>query len=252
MDARVQTVCNNLINLSPSFGHLTEDNFYDLFVKPLKKILPFSIAADNGVSKGVLLIEGASQVIKIPFNARLDTDAYDDAICDYHYERESLPEEEWCMTKEPELEEFLTQFWCAGLRAGEEKWDYCEKECRLYALAQEEGLDQYFAKEYCVGHCAEGHPIYLQERAKIYCDSEESSRYTYEELDKIMETCDNKYVQCFNSVWIADFIAAHGEEEFMRLSAFLESYGIRDLHDGNLGYIDGFPVLVDYSNFDEW
>ena len=35
-----------------------------------------------------------------------------------------------------------------------------------------------------------------------------------------------------------------------KLLEFIRTVGINDLHDGNIGYIENRPVLVDYSSFD--
>lgn len=254
MDKRVELVCTKLLRQEETnFEEVTEDNFEDIFLKPLKmdSSISFSIAVDNGVSKGVLLIEGADEVIKIPFTGKYDTDSYDGAMSDYLYERENLPEEEWQHKEEPKWEDYFDHFWCASTQDEIDGWDYCERECEIYRQAREKGLEQYFAKEWCVG-CAQGHPIYVQERAKIYCDKEEYKRYTREQLNSTMDTCEKLDITCFNSVWISDFIESYGEAELLRLDSFLAEFHITDLHDGNIGYIDGFPVLVDYSNYNEW
>jgi hypothetical protein len=51
--------------------------------------------------------------------------------------------------------------------------------------------------------------------------------------------------------WILNFIKLYGEKEFLRLCLFLEEEGINDLHEKNVGYIDGRPVLFDYSGYYE-
>ena len=57
---------------------------------------------------------------------------------------------------------------------------------------------------------------------------------------------------CFNAWWITDFLAMYGEEEFKALSDFLREMQIDDLRDCNVGYLDGAPILFDYSGFRQW
>lgn len=256
MDKKVRYICNKLINLqAPKPHQVNVDNFEDIFVYPLTRDpeLQDAIAVDEGVSKGVLIIKHAGEVIKIPFTGRWDADSFDDAMSNYHYacEHEDDPDIRPEDLQEPQAEDFFYDFENASLRDMAPHWDYCALECHIYECAKAAGLSDYFAREWCVGSSL-GHPIYVQERARMYCDKEESKRYTRAQIDKTFKTCEKINARCFNAVWIADFIDFYGEAEFKRLAAFLEEYGITDLHDGNVGYIDDLPVLVDYSDYREW
>lgn len=48
-----------------------------------------------------------------------------------------------------------------------------------------------------------------------------------------------------------EFSKAYTEEEYKKLVAFLEKEGINDLHCGNVGMINGKPVLIDYCGYEE-
>lgn len=45
------------------------------------------------------------------------------------------------------------------------------------------------------------------------------------------------------------FLRDYGKDEYERLADFCEYYGINDLHDGNVGDIDGKIVLIDYGSY---
>ena len=45
------------------------------------------------------------------------------------------------------------------------------------------------------------------------------------------------------------FAETYGYEEFLRLNDFLEWYDINDLHSGNIGYINGKLVFIDYAGY---
>ena len=212
-------------------------NHADVFAE-LQEKLGDDIYIDSGVSKAVLLIKGLNKVVKIPFNSIFDEDSYDEAIkC-----------EEVC--EDPKIEDFMFDFEYANTdnKALTSSWDYCALESCIYELAEEEGLELYFAEEYRYNAKLPWR-IYIQTRCEML---EEDDRYSDQELSKISTYCTKNNLFCFNRYWIADFISAYGEEEFKRLSDFLTKYRIKDLHGGNLGYLDGLPVLVDYSCYREW
>ena len=54
---------------------------------------------------------------------------------------------------------------------------------------------------------------------------------------------------CFNSYWLTDFKDYFGLHGLQKLFAFINKFGIEDLHDGNIGYVCGVPVLVDFAGY---
>ena len=244
MDERVKIIYELLKESCTAVSKLCEDDFDACFVKPLREnnSLSFSISSDTGASKGVILIEGASEVIKIPFHGYYDNR-------NYSYDRREASKND---KPEPNYEDYFYEFEYAGVSGIEDPnhWDYCNLECNIYERAVEEGFAEYFAAEYRVGKVHD-HPIYAQQKARIYCDREDSSRHSKERLKSTSQRCSELNIDCFNNVWISDFIDAYGESELIRLIQFVDKYDIGDLHDGNIGYIDEMPVLVDYSNYRE-
>ena len=231
-----------------NFNNLYEDN-YDEVTCAIKQELPdMQIAFDSGLSKLVILIPNEEFVIKIPYSKLFDEDSYN---ADHSYWDSGEAEEDYA---EPLEENYFVNFECATSDKVEtsSNWDYCELECAFYEAAYEEGLAQYFAKEELYSMILD-QPIYIQERV-IPLDVEiTSSRKTYtEETKETSKRCDELDIRCFNSIWITDFFNCYGEEEFIKLSKFLKKMSIYDLHSGNLGYLHGAPVLLDYSDFREW
>ena len=47
----------------------------------------------------------------------------------------------------------------------------------------------------------------------------------------------------------AAFLHECGKEEFYSLSDFCSEYEINDLHRGNVGYLDGHIVILDYAGY---
>lgn len=242
--------------------------------------LPFSWSVESGISKAVILIKGESYVIKIPFCCMYDEDAYQNAYYewksgfdDYIDERapngESMSHEAYTACRlEYEKEhpcpddsgdlfyyELEGATFCdiPSLKGGPD-WDYCNLECAIYEAAVEQGLGAYFAEEGWLGELSCGHPVYYQQR----CVSLMSTNYEYgsEEYNrksrKARTTCEHLGVYCFSPIWIADFLECYGEDELRRLNTFLNEMNIGDLREANIGYLDGAPILFDYSGFRHW
>lgn len=249
--------------------------------------LPFNWSAASGISKTVILIEGVNYVVKIPFTHLFDEDYYDDAFNEWQEERDNAFEKAWIEKKkrfgedallpspvevetllnielapEPDCEyEYYCQpiigaTYCNGVQIPREQdWDYCSLETAIYQEALKRGLGQYFAEEGLLGYLQDGHPVYYQQRCVALCDSEEydwNSEEYQRRSTSARQTCEKFNTYCFNAWWIADFVETYGEEEFKALSDFLREMQIDDLRDCNVGYLDGAPILFDYSGFRQW
>lgn len=199
---------------------------------------------DTGASKGVLIFD--EFVIKVPFMAR----SWDSE----QYARDLEAYDRGSKSAEPMIENYLAPFCQAKnfLLETENEWDYCELECAMYQQAVREGLEAYFAKECLLGE-VRGYPVYVQQLVVPFEEATSSrvSRSTPEALRSTEEMCDKNDIWCFNVEWITDFILAYGEDEFKRLDKFLKKMYISDLHRGNVGYFNGYPILLDYSNYNE-
>ena len=206
--------------------------------------LPFEFSIDSGISKAVILIKGEPFVIKIPFFKYYDDDDY------------------WVEEEEEEIDEDRFYYDLEGasnINLGEgiepaiPDWDYCRLESVIYQLALEEGLGAYFAEEGYLG-TIDNTPVYYQTRCIPMSDMTidyDSAEYE-KKSNKSRKICENLKADCFNALWISDFIDMYGEEEFKRLNTFLKRYEIEDLRMANIGYLDGAPILFDYSGYRVW
>lgn len=203
-----------------TFDENDEADFYPDVVQPFseKYKKPFNYA--TGATKGVLIFEQLGFVIKIPFCR--NSEDYDD-----YYE-------------------------CCNYFTGADTdngWDYCEAEADKYQRAEEEGISMCFAKTEKIGEIY-GYPIYMQELASIYKNVDYQSSHTEEDSRQVNSICDSNNFYIFNIEWLSDAFHFYGEKIFHKLLEFIRTVGINDLHDGNIGYIENRPVLVDYSSFD--
>lgn len=250
--------------------------------------VPFKFSVENGISKAVILIKGADFVIKLPFSHYYNEDAY----CDAHYEWEERKDTILMNAREKKMREtgnpeaLLTQdeidellqdinseepegsdeawyYELEGAATGidaididdEFDWNYCNLEVEIYKAAVEQGLGAYFAEEGYLGELTESHhPVYYQQRCIPLCSLEYD--YSSEEYQKkstrARRTCEENSIDCFNPLWVADFLDHYGVSELRRLNEFIQEMRIGDLRDCNIGYLDGAPILFDYSGFRQW
>ena len=261
----------------------------DIEAQMRASIPPFSFSTDAGITKAVIIIKGCPFVIKIPFVSMFDEDYYEDMHYEWEegldtafeefaqMRREEEKDENYILTSaeialirrhyedehpEPECGDtrFYTEFMEADIFEKEKDlsdlehgWDYCATEAELYARAEEEGLGAYFAEEALLGYI-DNHPVYYQTRCTPFSSTTQDYNSKEYQVKKTMshKVCESLKMECFNAIWIADFIKLYGVEELKRLNDFLLRYEIEDLRDCNIGYLDDAPILFDYSGYREW
>lgn len=232
-------------DIGKGLRELNNHDFEERVVDPLvDRGLEFDF--DTGASKGVLVFDKENFVIKVPFQA-----------CTYDESNFCADLEAWdrgSLSYEPFIQDYLNYFSEANnfFLETSTNWDYCELECAVFQAAQREGLDPYFAKEVLLGE-VNGYPVYMQQYVVPYAEASSSRpiKFSDQKRESAKQFCATFNQHCFNPEWISDFIDIYGEDEFKRLCAFLKKLNIIDLHRGNVGYLNGYPILLDYSNFNE-
>lgn len=211
---------------------------------------------DSGVSKGVLFLDDYPNiVVKIPFTGGSEehyrsyyTDENGDICITYNCYSESF-DSAW-QSLPSRLEDKLVR-----------KWDYCEVEAILFDDACRNGVDAFFAETVFIGY-SHGHPVYVQEKARIYegeaeykeDEKEEEAFHLYREIKAELKAylgikdCQVMWMHS-PSKWIVDFYLYYGIKEVAALWKYLEDTGIEDLHNSNVGYINHRPVITDYASF---
>jgi len=164
----------------------------------------------------------------------------------------------------------------------------CEMECSVYAAAIQCNLDRCFAKAYYLGtfektvHTYPSSLICFDEDS--YADEEGFCEVVRNQRLKEEDKCDivirvplyaytrayNVGLDCANcsekeSIVVAGSYASplveryddigisfahhYGEVVYAELSSFLNEWKVNDIHYGNIGWIDGDLVLIDYAGF---
>ena len=203
----------------------------DDFLNERKDTLPFAYDYSFGCTKLVIIPEDENYVIKIPFNSG------------YSYDEEDYI--------------FFSHADCP------DKMDYCSVEASYYSYAQQYGFERFFMPTYLInGGFGCKYPIYVQEKVEVYNDLEWSG-----DIEKYIPSAESmKAVKELNSdgrpfsylraggKWKAslyeNFIDDDEREEFFQ---FMEDFSFifEDLHNNNIGYKDGLPVIFDYSGYNE-
>lgn len=244
-------------------GFLHKENFEEMVVHPLEREECFeNWTWDNGVTKGVLIFSGLNFVVKIPFtgSAEWQESHYEDSCGNWRswnsahkntYELKS----HYC--KMEGCEDYY-EFHGADFDEESKGWDYCVVEQLRYEKAVAAGLDIMFAKTEFIGRVGDSnHPIYIQERCNMFdeeyfsSNKEKYSRRTEKDYKKVNSLRKEFSFHMLNDDWVLDFIIFFGEELLRKFVNFCFDWNIHDLHDGNIGYHDGIPCLVDYSSYED-
>lgn len=239
-----------------NFDKLTPESFEYQVVGPLHqaKCLPHW-TWNNGATKGVLIFDDLDFVIKIPFYGYECTPHWESECGTYHssysYEIRTFKPEGWYWV-EDEVERFQNA-------TCENGWDYCAVEENICNKAKKKEIEECLAKTALLGY-VDNYPIYIQEKCFIlddagYKDDEGLSiasthkRRKPEVYESLKEIRARLNFWSTNSDWLLDFYFYWGEDTLKQLAEFIKEEEIQDLHDANIGYRKGVPVLVDYSSY---
>ena len=218
MNENIQEIINALSRCS--FAYVTEQSFRDEIVYCFSHNYKKAFTYDSGASKGVLIFKQLGFVIKIPFVGTIEPDEYSE-------------------------EEFLQEFY--GAEGRDSCWDYCSVEKERYEFAEIEGIEMCLAQTKFLT-TIQDHPIYMQEYATMY-NYGGSSCHSDADKNTVKQICSDKHYDCFHEEWLSDVFSFFGEKIFYKLLSWIDEYEVNDLHANNLGYIQGRPVLVDYSGW---
>jgi hypothetical protein len=195
------------------FDLLSATTFYGDVILPFKEKYKKPFTTNEGATKGVLIFKNLGIVIKIPFIGN-DNDE---------------------------------EFYGAD---GENGWDYCNAEMLKYQYAKNERVSEFFAETELLTEIKD-YPIYIQPIVEVLSEDGSSYNAKTNNSDKIQELCEDEGYDCFNLEWLNQAFDYYGENKFYKLMIFLNDYAISDLHNANIGYLNGRPVIFDYSSYND-
>lgn len=227
-------------------GELTEYSFEEKILKHLPEDLNYDY--HYGATKIVFILPDKDFVIKIPFSGQ-------------YIHKEVIKKTETGKVCRQRVSRYIEFEGAESPICGEGRgWNYCQVECDIYALAESETVEEFFAKTECIGFIHD-YPIYIQETAKIYKDMypfrdneerEYKEKYTKKEIKTIDSLCEKYHYYFFNVFWLCDAFNYYGQEKGEKLLSFIKTARIEDLHKSNIGYIGEKPVIIDYAGFNEY
>ena len=134
--------------------------------------------------------------------------------------------------------------------------DYCEEEVKTYnsVLYEFEDFKDYFAECWRAGTVEvkdrDGFlnhiPVYIMRRADVNKNKVSSSSYEFwindgGKPEYYNPEEDEEIINCFKNYYGKSL----GED----IEEVIDTLEINDLHDGNVGFIEDRPILIDYSGF---
>lgn len=185
--------------------------------------IPMGWYSDMGATKIVLINDDEQYVIKIPLLGE-----------------ENYNEEEDCS----EIEEFC----CAPY--SEEKWNYCESEAIISSYAQQAHLGMCFVPTIRIG-TVHNMPIYIQKKVKVFNDCEREVKPKSNSISNYDKLSDYKGCHILRGNFGGLLLEYYGAKFLIKLFKFFVRYDINDLHNSNVGFEDGRPVIFDYAGFNE-
>lgn len=208
-------------NINDILPYVENYNFGEYFTTKEEDFLISSIDCDelsfdweDGASKLVIIPEDKDYVIKIPFNGNYYED---DGYFNFSY-------------------------------------NYCETEIELYERIFEENpiFSQLFLPLTRVEEYREW-DVYVQPKCQAYNNTNEKIRsksYSKDSLNKVRSE-DMLYKSSLPKDWLAAVTEILGDVNLVKnFIIMLEEYDItQDLHNGNIGYYNGKPVILDYAGF---
>lgn len=181
------------------------------------------VSTDYGCTQFVI-ITSSKDVYKIPFRGMMYR----------NYKEDENGDTDWD-NYEDELETYRV--------------DHTARAEELYQKAEVARVEDIFSEVAFVGFSSNRYPIYQQEWACTYLDSEpEVSEESTTKANKMKE---KTYIP-FTAEWLAVAIQYFGEEYIEKVIKFIDTENIEDLHRNNYGFDKfGIPTIYDYSSFIE-
>lgn len=131
-------------------------------------------------------------------------------------------------------------------------YNYCEKEVEIYEKAIEASVEEFFAPCYFLKKI-DNFEVYIMKYAEVDYDSLMEDLYARLSGEGMSENeAENTAQWADENAEFVEYLFPYYAEDndtFENLLCFLSEEDINDLHSGNMGYINGNVVLIDYSGF---
>ena len=141
------------------------------------------------------------------------------------------------------------------------KWDKdtsygdTERECEVYQKAIEKGIAFLFPQTEIL--CRINGVAIVIQRKVDYCHSnmsyEQENKLSYQcrtvNMDMVIKVDHNIYRSRVPRLWIKSLICIYGKKITKLFEEFTNEQKINDLHSNNVGYLNGKPIVLDFSGY---
>jgi hypothetical protein len=141
------------------------------------------------------------------------------------------------------------------------KWDKdtsygdTERECEVYQKAIEKGIAFLFPQTEIL--CRINGVAIVIQRKVDYCHGnmsyEQENKLNYQcrtvNMDMIIKVDHNIYRSRVPRLWIKSLICIYGKKITKLFEEFTHEQEINDLHSNNVGYLNGKPIVLDFSGY---
>lgn len=140
--------------------------------------------------------------------------------------------------------------------------DEAIKEVQIYERAMEAGVAKFFPPTATLC-CHNGLTFIVQAKVDCSvseCDYETMNRYNeryhtaspkiMRKIQKCMyKASDGEYARHLNSTWMRACLVLYGKRAVKDLCDFIIAERINDLHESNIGWKDGKPIILDFCGY---
>ena len=129
------------------------------------------------------------------------------------------------------------------------KWDYCNVEVERYENIYSTSFKDCFAETIFIGY-ANNYPIYLQEKCTPFNGSYNKTKEKRKKMNSFLRKIDCYYE--LNPDWCIDLLKYYGPKRFKEFLILIKKFKwVDDLTYDNVGYKNGYPIIIDFSGFRE-
>lgn len=128
------------------------------------------------------------------------------------------------------------------------RWDFCEAEVDIYNAALDNEMEKFFAKAW-KGGLFHGRVFYLMEKANTDIDYIDDA-FNSGTYDSDPDYRGSSGLELEDEESITNFFGNYyNKDTVLRLLEYCYDNGVNDIYDGNVGYMNGKPVFIDYAGY---
>lgn len=139
-------------------------------------------------------------------------------------------------------------------------FDYCEMEIRNYILAVKYGVEKICLPIIFVGE-VNGIKLYTQRKYDASMSNLTRNAKQFKTLMNILNSTKNSKMifvsaghlygssKNINLVWYSRMLQLYGKKFLRSFELFTREAQVNDLHDSNIGWLEGKPIILDYAGY---